>query len=311
MKIAFLFPGQGSQKAGMGLDFYEQYPEVQRIFETADRELGFSLSTLCFQGPQEELNKTANTQPALLTVSAAIATIVQNELNLKCDFTAGHSLGEYTALWFAQSISFATAIRLVRHRGESMQTATPNGIGAMAAIIGLDSDLIDAVCAEAAQDQVLQPANFNSPGQIVISGHTEAVQRGIEIAKSKGAKKGVLLPVSAPFHCALMHPAALAMTKIIENSEFTPPTIPVINNADAMILDSEPSAVRNSLIRQITAPVKWEQTVNLLVQQGVDTFIEIGPGKVLTNLVKRIAKGCALFSVEDILSLNKLKESLS
>ncbi|MBN1355904.1 ACP S-malonyltransferase [bacterium] len=271
----------------MGRDFFETYPVAADIFTRADKVLGFPLSDLCFNGPQDQLNLTANTQPALLTVSAAIAAVFRDTTSVTPLFAAGHSLGEYTALWFAGSLDFESAVRLVRIRGEAMQNATPTGMGTMAALIGLNPDAIADVCKEAAQDQVLQAANFNSPGQIVISGHREAVERGILAAQKHGAKKGVILPVSAPFHSRLMEPAALRMKSELDRVTVLPPATAIVNNADARVLDGHPDSIRSSLVRQVISPVKWEQSLQYMANRGVELFVELGPGNILTNLVKR------------------------
>jgi [acyl-carrier-protein] S-malonyltransferase len=303
MKTAYIFPGQGSQIVGMGKDFYEQYAAARSVFDVADHALGIQLRKLCHEGPQDELNLTANTQPALLTASTAIAAVLRERLQEQVAFAAGHSLGEYSALCFAGCFTLETALRLVRTRGEAMQSATPVGVGAMAALIGLEEAAAAEICAEAAQGQVVQAANFNGPGQIVISGNKEAVSRAIEIAKSKGVKKAIPLPVSAPFHCALMQPAADRMSAALASSKVSPPQIAIVNNADAAVLDASAEAVCDSLIRQITSPVKWRQSIQYMVSEGVTQFVEIGAGRVLTNLVKRISPECDCFAISDVAGL--------
>ncbi len=305
-KTAIIFPGQGSQAPGMGLEFYESYDVARKMYDTADSVLGYALSELCFHGPRETLNLTANTQPALLTTSAAITEVLRSKTKLEVAFTAGHSLGEYTALWFSGALSFETAVRLVHQRGKYMQEATPPDIGAMAAIIGLDEDAINQLCREAAEGQILQAANFNSPGQTVISGHREAIERSLIKSREMGAKRAILLPVSAPFHCSLMLPAQENMQKELENAEINSLQIPVVNNVDAKILGNTREAIIDSLVRQISNPVRWEQSVRFMVDQGADTFIEIGSGRVLTNLVKRIAPKSKRFTVNNSADLDKL-----
>lgn len=311
MKTAYVFPGQGSQFVGMGRDFYDQFPCARHIFETADLALGFPLSSLCFEGPQSELNLTANTQPALLTVSTAIAAVLDEYCPIQIDYCAGHSLGEYSALCFSGAFSFHTAVNLVHERGKAMQSATPPGVGAMAAIIGLPDGLAIDVCQEASEGQIIQAANFNGPGQIVLSGHKEAIERAITIAKSKGARKGILLPVSAPFHCALMHPAAVTMETVLKHAEISRYRIPVINNADAVQLKDDSDSVVSALYRQITAPVRWEESIHKMREFGVQYFIEVGAGKVLTNMIKRIAPDSECLSVGSVDDLEKFSQYVS
>jgi len=310
MRIAFIFPGQGSQIQGMGIQFYENYATARHIFDTSDEVLGESLSKLCFEGPQSDLNLTANTQPALLTVSAAIAGVIRENITEEISFTAGHSLGEYTALWFSGSLSFESVVKLVRARGKAMQKATPQGMGSMAAVLGLSAEVVEEVCRDAAEDQVLSAANFNGPGQIVVSGHKEAVERAAGLCKEKGARRSVILPVSAPFHCALMEPAAITMAKELAEVDVICPSIPVVSNVTADILPGDTSVIRDSLVRQITSPVMWEQSVRFMADRGVDTFVEIGSGRVLSNLVKRIVPGCKRFTIENPEGMNKFIDQL-
>lgn len=311
MKTAVLFPGQGAQTAGMGQDVHAQFPAARTVFETADQALGFSLSGLCFNGPQEQLNLTANTQPALLATSAALASALREQCPLDVKFVAGHSLGEYTALWFSDSLDLATAIRLVRLRGESMQTATPEGVGAMAAIIGLDSAAVIDVCRDAGGKQILAAANFNAPGQTVLSGHREAVERAVALAKEKGARKSILLPVSAPFHCPLMKPAADTMAEALRQSTISSPQYPVVCNVTAEIMPGTADKIRDALVLQITAPVQWEKSIQMMAADGIDLFLEIGPGSVLTNMVKRIAPDIKRFTISNTVDIKNFIDFMS
>lgn len=303
-KIAIVFPGQGSQSVGMGRDFYDRFPRARGVFEEADRALNRPLSKLCFEGPSEELQLTENTQPALLTVSMAIWSLLQEAVHPA--FVAGHSLGEYTALTAAGSLRLSEAVRLVRRRGEFMQQAVPVGKGAMLAVLGGDPDKVEKLCAEAAQGQVLSPANFNSPGQIVIAGNAEAVRRAQEMAPSLGIKRTIPLAVSAPFHCALMKPAQENMLPLLREQTFAPLRVPIVTNVDASIVSTGDEA-RDALIRQIPNPVKWWQSIERLLQEGVTTFIEVGPGKVLTGLIKKIARDAQLFNVESVEDYEQLR----
>lgn len=297
-KRAFIFPGQGSQYPGMGKDLADNFPVARHLFEEADDALGSKLSTLCFDGPEEQLKLTANTQPAILTASIAALRVLLAETGVVADYLAGHSLGEYSALVAAGSISFADAVRTVRARGTFMQEAVPVGVGAMAAILGVEPDMLAEICAEASQGEVVSPANFNSPGQIVIAGHTGAVNRAIEIAKARGFRKAMLLPVSAPFHSSLMVPAGERLAGVLEPIIVNDLCAPVVTNVEAKP-NNDKSRVKELLVRQVSAPVLWDAAVREMVALGVAEFVEIGPGKVLSGLVKRIDKGVVAKNVED------------
>jgi [acyl-carrier-protein] S-malonyltransferase len=305
---AWLFPGQGAQAVGMGRDLAEQIPAARAIFDAADAALGVPLSRVCFEGPEAELTLTANTQPAILTVST-IAGDALSAAGVRPAFVAGHSLGEYSALVSAGALAFGEAVRTVRARGEFMQEAVPAGEGAMAAVIGLDPAAVQAACAEAQAAGAVQVANLNAPGQTVISGDRQAVQRAIQLAKAKGAKRALPLPVSAPFHSALMEPAARRLEAVLKEVAFRDLQVPVVTNVEAAPL-TDGSAVRDSLLRQVTAPVRWEDVVRRLVAEGVETFIEVGPGKVLCGLIRRIAPEARTLNVEDRASLEATVEAL-
>ena len=301
--IAFLFPGQGSQIVGMGKDLAEKFPVAKRTFEEADEALGYSLSQLCFEGPEERLKMTEVTQPAILTVSVAAFRVLQ-EKGVAPAMVAGHSLGEYSAHVAAGTLSFADAVRTVHSRGQYMQEAVPVGVGAMAAILGMPSAEVEAICKEAAQGEVCQAANINSPEQIVISGSKAAVERAAELAKSKGAKRAVMLPVSAPFHCSLMQPAQDRLAADLQALNFQDPIVPVISNIDASAKTTA-SASRDALVRQVTGAVQWVGCVQTLAILGADLFMEVGPGKVLSGLMRQIDRSKTCVNVEDEASLMK------
>ena len=307
--IAFLFPGQGSQAVGMGKDLAEKYPSARRTFEEADEALGYKLSQLCFEGPEEQLRLTEVTQPAILTASIAALRVLEGRMP-KPAYVAGHSLGEYSAHVAAGTISFADAVRIVRCRGKYMQEAVPVGMGAMAAILGMDVEKVAAVCRDAAQGQVCDPANINSPQQIVISGHTAAVERATKLANERGAKRAQLLSVSAPFHCSLMKPAQDRLEADLNALTFQKPVFPVVSNVDAkLISDCDPA--RDALIRQVTGSVKWDQSMRLLMASGLQTFVEVGPGKVLCGLMRQIDRTRRCANVGDEASLQKALEQLA
>ncbi len=308
-KLAFLFPGQASQYPGMGRELAGNHPAARSVFDEADRALGFSVSDLCFNGTEEALKLTANTQPAILTVSVAAYRVLA-ENGVQPAFVAGHSLGEFSALVAAGGLEFSDAVRLVRRRGEYMQSAVPEGVGAMAAILGLAPAQVAGICRQAADGQVVAPANLNSPEQTVISGHAEAVKRAVELASAGGAKRAVILPVSAPFHSSLMQPAAQRLETDLRATAFHPLRVPLVNNADAELTTSGDEA-RESLIRQVTLPVRWEESVRELIDQGVNTFVEVGPGRVLTGLLRQIDRSIHVFNVEDEKSLRLTLEKLT
>jgi [acyl-carrier-protein] S-malonyltransferase len=300
-KIAFIFPGQGSQHAGMGRELADHFPAAKAVFEEANAALGFAISELCFAGPDEELQLTANTQPAILTASIA-AFRVLSEAGITPDFVAGHSLGEYSALVAAGALSLTDAVKIVRRRGELMQEAVPVGVGAMAAILGLDAAKVAEACAMVAEDQICSPANFNTPVQTVIAGHKEAVERACAKCTEMGAKRAIPLKVSAPFHCALMMPAQELLTPTLAATTFSDLSTPLVNNVDAAVVTAGEIA-REGLIRQVSSSVRWAESVDQMIAQGVDTFIEVGPGKVLCGLVKSISRDVQLLNVENPASL--------
>ena len=295
--IALLFPGQGSQAVGMGKDLAEKYPVARQTFAEADEALGYKLSTICFEGPEDELRLTEITQPAILTVSIAALRVLETRMP-KPSYVAGHSLGEYSAHVTSGTFGFAEAVLTVRNRGKYMQEAVPVGVGAMAAILGMDLAAVTAVCQEAAQGEVCGPANINSLEQIVISGHTAAVERAAKLADERGAKRAKLLPVSAPFHCSLMKPAQDRLESDLNKLQVQKPVYPVACNVEAALVTDGQHA-RDTLVRQVTGSVKWEQCMRLLIAQGVQTFIEIGPGKVLCGLMRQIDRSKTCLNVSD------------
>jgi len=303
--LAFIFPGQGAQHAGMGKELSENFSVARDVFEEANDALGFDLAKMCYEGPEEDLKLTANTQPAILTMSIAALRVLQQESDLQADFVAGHSLGEYSALVASGGMTFADAVRTVRQRGTFMQQAVPVGEGAMAAVLGVDGETLEKICAEAAGEQIVSPANFNSPGQIVIAGHTAAVERAIALAKENGAKKAMPLPVSAPFHCALMKPAGEQLAGVLDAVTLSALTIPVVTNVEASA-NSDMARVKSLLVSQVSAPVRWDESVRYMVEQGVERFIEIGPGKVLCGLIKRIERRMPVANIENLASLKAL-----
>ena len=303
MTVAFMFPGQGSQVVGMGRAFYEASPGARAAFEEANDALGFDLARLAFEGPESELALTANTQPAVLAASVAAAAACA-ERGLRPALAAGHSLGEYSALVVAGALRFADAVRLVRRRGEFMQDAVPVGAGAMAAIMGLELPAVERVCAEAANGEVVEIANVNSALQIVVAGHRAAVERAVALATKRGGLKSVLLPVSAPFHCSLMAPAAEKLARELDAVPVVDPRIPVVRNVDAGVTRTA-GEVRPCLLRQVTNPVRWTDCVRRLAEGGATAFVEVGPGRVLAALLRRIVDGARGLSVEDPAGLDR------
>jgi [acyl-carrier-protein] S-malonyltransferase len=308
-KVAFVFPGQASQYSGMGKELAEKYPVARAVFDEADQALGFSLSKLCFEGTEDDLKLTANTQPAILTVSVAAGRVLA-EKGIAPDFVAGHSLGEYSALVAAGSVKFADAVKLVHKRGTYMQEAVPAGQGAMAAIMGLSPAVVQDACKRAAEGEICSPANLNSPEQTVISGHAGAVKRAVEIASQLGAKRSMVLPVSAPFHSALMMPAQEKLQKDLNAAEFEDLQVPLVTNVDADSIRQGEEA-RSALIRQVTMPVRWEESMRMLLDEGVNTFVEVGPGRVLTGLMRQIERSVATLNVEDEKSLQATVEKIA
>ncbi len=308
-KLAFLFPGQASQYPGMGKELAEKFPAARSVFEEADRLLGFSVSQMCFEGSEDALKLTANTQPAILTVSLAAYRALE-EKGIQADCVAGHSLGEYSALVAAGGFAFRDAVRLVRLRGGYMQEAVPVGEGAMAAILGLAPAQVIEICKKAANGQVVAPANLNSPEQTVIAGHAAAVKRAVEIASASGAKRAVILAVSAPFHCELMMPAQQKLESDLRNTNFGGLRVPLVTNADADLISTGQEA-RDALIRQVSLPVRWEESMRVLIEQGVTIFVEVGPGRVLSGLLRQIDRSVHCFNVEDAKSLHATLDKIA
>jgi [acyl-carrier-protein] S-malonyltransferase len=311
MSIAYIFSGQGSQYAGMGRELAEKFPAARAVFEEADDALGFAISRLCFEGSTEELQLTENTQPAILATSVAALRVLESEGLPRPSFVAGHSLGEYSALVAACALSLPDAVRTVRARGRYMQEAVPVGTGAMAAILGAEATLVEEACAEAAQGEVCSPANLNSPKQTVIAGDAAAVDRALEILKARGVRKLVKLNVSAPFHCALMRPAQERLTNDLEGIEFKDLSLPLVTNVDAKLIASGTGA-RDALVRQVTSPVRWSESMELLTKaQGVGTFVEVGPGKVLAGLLRQIAPEARALNVSDAAGVETVRAALA
>jgi [acyl-carrier-protein] S-malonyltransferase len=308
MKTAFVFPGQGAQYAGMGRDVAEKFSAARAAFVEVDHSLDFPLSRLCFEGPEEELKLTENTQPAILATSIALFRVLE-EKGIRPDFVAGHSLGEYSALVAAGALKLAAAAALVRRRGRYMQEAVPVGEGAMAALLGLDLPVVQSVCEGAAQGQVVSPANLNSPGQIVIAGNREAVERAVNIAKEAGAKRAILLQVSAPFHCALLMPAEERLAIDLDRCSFSDLRFPLVTNVDARPIHTGEEA-RSAVKRQVSRPVRWQETIQVLLDMGVRRFVEIGPGKVLLGLIRSIDKSVTMLNAEDEKSVENAANAL-
>lgn len=307
-KLAFIFPGQGSQSVGMGKELAEKFPESRAVFDAADAALGEKLSELCFNGPEDALKLTRNTQPTILATSAAAFAALSARAP-KPDYVAGHSLGEYSALVAAGSLDVGAGVKAVRARGTFMQEAVPEGQGAMAAILGLEPAQVRLACEAAMQGQVVSPANYNSPEQTVIAGHKAAVERAMEKCKELGAKRALPLPVSAPFHCALMGPVQPRLREVLQAIAWKAPVVPVVTNVEARP-NRDPERTISLLVDQVVAPVRWIECVQMMAEDGVTRMVEVGPGKVLSGLVKRIVKGIEVFNVEDAASLEKTLAAL-
>jgi len=306
---AFVFPGQGSQYAGMGKDVAAAFPAARRVFDDIDAALGISISQLCFEGPDDQLKLTENTQPAILAVSSAIHAVLEERGATRRDVVAGHSLGEYSAIVSVGGLTPADAAQLVRMRGRFMQEATPVGSGGMAALIGPSVEEVTSICEEAAQGEVVSIANINAPGQIVIAGTKAGIDRAIAVAKARGVRRALPLPVSAPFHCALMKPAEERLKPLLDDAPFKDLWMSLVSNVDASPIGTS-TAVRNALVRQVASPVRWVESVQKMVSMGVRRFVEIGPGAVLTGLIKRIDPSVELINVSDVPSIEKFLESM-
>ena len=308
VKIAFIFPGQGSQSVGMGKDFYDNFKIAREVFEEANDSLGLDIKKICFEDPNGEIGLTINTQPAILTTSIAALSVLNQETEIRPSFVAGHSLGEFTSLVAADSLSFSDAVKLVRQRGKFMQEAVPVGMGTMAAILGMQEVDVEKICADIAEEgNVVSPANYNSPEQTVISGETEGVQKAIQVATEKGAKRAIVLDVSAPFHCVLMKPAMDRLAVELEKAPFKDIKIPLITNVEADVNTSK-ERVRGLLTQQVCSPVRWVQSMRRMIKEDVGLFIEVGPGKVLSGLLRKIDSKVERKNIEDMKSLGKIQQ---
>jgi [acyl-carrier-protein] S-malonyltransferase len=311
-KVAFVFPGQGAQYSGMGKEFYDAFPAARDIFDQAGDRLGMDMKKLCFEGSEEDLKKTENTQPAILTTSAAMLEVLELE-GIQCDMTAGLSLGEYTSLVASKVLDFEDAVAIVQKRGRYMQEAVPEGVGAMAAILGLSKELLLGCIQQASAHGIVEVANYNSPAQIVISGEIKGVKAAAELAKAEGARKAVILPVSAPFHSSLLKPAGMKLEKELLKARLGSPQVPVITNTEARMLTHESQVIPN-LVNQVSQSVKWQESVEYMMAEGVDTFIEIGPGKTLSGFIKRIAKdnnrSVNMMNIENVQDLKGLTQRI-